>query len=77
MKLLRIDSSARENSISRQLTEAFVTAWKKQCPDGEFFERDVAASVPRPIGEGWVVAATDSEGARRPVNGWGWENRTH
>jgi len=30
MKLLRIDSSARRNSVSRQLTSRFVETWKKE-----------------------------------------------
>ena len=34
MKLLRIDSSARASSVTRQLTAEFVTAWKKENPGG-------------------------------------------
>jgi FMN-dependent NADH-azoreductase len=69
VKLLRIDSSARENSVSRQHTEAFVTAWRKQCPDGEIFERDVAASALSAIGEEWVVAARTHPAKRTPADG--------
>ena len=42
MKLLRIDSSARRNSISRQLTDKFVEAWQEEHPRGEVIERDLA-----------------------------------
>ena len=33
MKLLRVDSSARRNSITRQLTGRFVEAWQQEHPD--------------------------------------------
>src|SRR5258706_11753686 len=42
MKLLRIDSSARRNSVSRQLTEKFVETWQNENPEGEVIERDLA-----------------------------------
>jgi len=67
VKLLRMDSSARHKSVSRQLTEAFVTAWKIQCPDGEILERDVAASVIPPISDEWVVAARTPPGKCTPA----------
>lgn len=57
MKLLRIDSSAREKSISRQLTEAFVVAWKEQCPTGEIVNRDLTSTAAPAIGDAWVAAA--------------------
>ncbi|MFZ0771553.1 MAG: NAD(P)H-dependent oxidoreductase [Candidatus Sulfotelmatobacter sp.] len=57
MKLLRIDSSARRNSVSRQLTEKFVETWKKQNPAGEVIERDLAATQLPPITDEWIVAA--------------------
>jgi FMN-dependent NADH-azoreductase len=44
MKLLRIDSSARRNSVSRQLTSRFVETWKKENPKGEVIERDLATT---------------------------------
>lgn len=44
VKLLRIDSSARNNSISRQLTGTFVEAWKRKHPFGEVKERDLAST---------------------------------
>lgn len=57
MKLLRVDSSARRNSVSRQLTYAFVKAWKQRNPKGEVIERDLAVTPPPPIGDGWAEAA--------------------
>ena len=48
MKLLRIDSSARRNSVSRQLTSRFVETWKKENPKGEVIERDLA-TTPLPL----------------------------
>lgn len=57
MKLLRIDSSARRNSVSRQLTERFVEAWKKQNPAGEVIERDLATTHLPHITDEWMLAA--------------------
>lgn len=57
MKLLRIDSSARRNSISRQLTEKFVEAWKKQNPEGEVVVRDLAETRLPLITDEWTLAA--------------------
>jgi len=56
MKLLRIDSSARKNSISRQLTATFADAWQKQHPDGEIIERDLSATALPHITDEWVKA---------------------
>jgi len=41
MQLLRIDSSARRNSVSRQLTAHFVEAWQQEHPDGTVMEREL------------------------------------
>lgn len=57
MKLLRIDSSAREKSVSRQLTEAFVAARKERYPDGEVVNRNVVSLVVPAITDVWVAAA--------------------
>jgi FMN-dependent NADH-azoreductase len=56
MKLLRIDSSARRNSVSRQLTATFADAWQKQHPDGEIIERDLSATALPHITDEWVKA---------------------
>jgi FMN-dependent NADH-azoreductase len=57
MKLLRIDSSARRNSISRQLTDKFVATWKLDYPDGEVIERDLAKTHLPHITDEWMLAA--------------------
>jgi FMN-dependent NADH-azoreductase len=57
MKLLRVDSSARRNSVSRQLTEKFVETWKKQNPTGQVIERDLATTHLPLITDEWALAA--------------------
>jgi FMN-dependent NADH-azoreductase len=57
MKLLRIDSSARRNSVSRQLTDRFVETWKKENPAGEVMERDLATTRLPLITDEWTHAA--------------------
>jgi len=56
MKLLRIDSSARKNSVSRQLTAKFVESWRKHHPEGEVLERDLALTSLPNITDEWVHA---------------------
>jgi FMN-dependent NADH-azoreductase len=57
MKLLRVDSSARRNSVSRQLTARFVETWKKENPTGEVMERDLAKTHLPLITDEWTLAA--------------------
>ena len=56
MKLLRIDSSARRNSVSRQLTGRFVEAWQHEHPEGTVIERDLPATTLPHITDEWVQA---------------------
>ncbi len=56
MKLLRIDSSARRSSVSRQLTGKFVEEWRKEHPEGEVIERDLATTSLPNITDEWVQA---------------------
>jgi FMN-dependent NADH-azoreductase len=56
MKLLRIDSSARRNSVSRQLTARFAEAWQHEHPQGQVIERDLAATELPHITDEWVQA---------------------
>jgi FMN-dependent NADH-azoreductase len=56
MQLLRIDSSARRNSVSRQLTAHFVEAWQQEHPDGAVIERDLATTPLPHITDEWVQA---------------------
>jgi FMN-dependent NADH-azoreductase len=57
MKLLRIDSSARSNSVSKQLTNRFVEKWKQEHPEGQVIERDLVATNLPFITDEWVHAA--------------------
>lgn len=57
MKLLRIDSSARRNSVTRTLTQRFVDTWKKQHPAGQVIDRDLSATVLPLISDEWVEAS--------------------
>jgi FMN-dependent NADH-azoreductase len=56
MKLLRIDSSARRNSVSRHLTSRFVEAWQQQHPEGTLIERDLTTTAFPHITDEWVQA---------------------
>jgi FMN-dependent NADH-azoreductase len=67
MKLLRIDSSARRNSVSRQLTERFVEAWKKENPSGEVIHRDLATTSLPLITDEWTLAAHSDPATLTPA----------
>lgn len=56
MKLLRIDSSARQNSISRQHTAKFVEEWRKEHTDGQVIERNLVTTHLPHITDEWVQA---------------------
>src|ERR1035438_7288189 len=43
MKLLKVDSSVRGNSVARKMTAQFVDTWVKRHPASEVKERDLAA----------------------------------
>jgi len=66
MKLLRIDSSARRSSVSRQLTAKFVDIWKKENPDGEIIERDLATTHLPLITDEWTQAVHTPEANLTP-----------
>ncbi len=53
MKLLRIDSSARASSVSRQLTTTFTEAWKSYRPEGDVIERDLSVTPLPLITDDW------------------------
>jgi FMN-dependent NADH-azoreductase len=59
MKLLKIDSSARRNSVSRQLTAKYVEAWKVENPGGEVKERDLATTALPHITDDWAATYSD------------------
>lgn len=65
--LLHIDSSPLYGrSVSRQLTEAFVTQWKSSHPNGTVIDRDLNATPIPPVTAEWVGAAYTPEEARSP-----------
>jgi FMN-dependent NADH-azoreductase len=65
--LLQIDSSPRyDQSVSRQLTGAFVAQWKSAHPDGTVIDRDLYATSIPPINGDWVAAVYTPEEARTP-----------
>jgi FMN-dependent NADH-azoreductase len=66
-KLLHINSSPLYGrSVSRQLTDAFVTQWKSSHPDGTVVDRDLYANSIPPVTAEWVGAAYTPEEARTP-----------
>jgi FMN-dependent NADH-azoreductase len=67
MKLLRIDSSARRNSVSRQLTEKFVETWKQRNPEGEVIIRDLATTRLPLITDEWSLAAHSNLASLTPA----------
>src|ERR1700750_623116 len=65
--LLHIDSSPLYGrSVSRQLTDAFVTEWKSSHPNGTIVDRDLNATPIPPVTGEWVGAAYTPEEARNP-----------
>jgi FMN-dependent NADH-azoreductase len=56
MNLLRIDSSARQSSVSRHLTGRFAETWQKEHPEGTVTERNLATTVLPVITDEWVQA---------------------
>jgi FMN-dependent NADH-azoreductase len=65
LTLLHIDSSPLYGqSVSRQLSDAFVAQWKSSHPDGIVINRDLNATSIPPISAGWVSAVYTPEEAR-------------
>ena len=65
--LLHLDSSPLYGrSVSRQLTNAFVTQWKSSHPNGTVVDRDLNATAIPPVTGEWVGAAYTPEEARTP-----------
>jgi FMN-dependent NADH-azoreductase len=65
--LLYIDSSPLYGqSVSRELTAAFVTKWKASHPQGKVIERDLNATPLQPITAAVVGSAYTPEEARTP-----------
>jgi FMN-dependent NADH-azoreductase len=65
--LLHLDSSPLYGrSVSRQLTDAFVTQWKSSHPNGTVVDRDLNATTIPPVTAEWVGAAYTPDEARTP-----------
>ena len=65
--LLHIDSSPLYGrSVSRQLTDVFVTHWMSAHPNVAVVTRDLNATPILPVNAGWVSAAYAPEEARTP-----------
>jgi len=63
--ILHINSSPLYGrSVSRQLTDAFVTQWKSSHPNGTVLDRDLNATPIPPVTAEWVGAAYTPEEAR-------------
>jgi FMN-dependent NADH-azoreductase len=56
MKLLQIDASPRQDSVSRQLTSHFAANWKQQTR-GEVAHRDLANSPLGLVTDDWIAGA--------------------
>jgi len=57
MKLLQIDASPRQDSVSRQLTSLFAANWKQQVPGGQVVHRDLANSPLGLVTDDWIRGA--------------------
>lgn len=57
MKLLQIDASPRQDSVSRQLTSLFAANWKQQVPGGQVVHRDLANSPLGLVTDDWISGA--------------------
>jgi FMN-dependent NADH-azoreductase len=66
MKLLRVDSSARRNSVSKHLTQHFAQTWKEEHPEGQVIERDLSLTHLPPITDEWTLAAHTDPAGRTP-----------
>jgi FMN-dependent NADH-azoreductase len=59
MKLLHLDSSARNSSVSRKLTARFAEEWKKNHPEGEVIYRDLSTTALPQITDDWGATYVD------------------
>jgi len=57
MKLLQIDASPRQDSVSRHLTSVFAANWKQQIAGGEVVHRDLANSALGLVTDDWIAGA--------------------
>jgi FMN-dependent NADH-azoreductase len=59
MTLLKVDSSARSSSVTRQLTAKFVEEWKENHPSSEVITRDLSTTMLPLITDEWNGAHLD------------------
>ena len=65
--LLVVNSSPlMENSVTRELSAAFLDQWKALNPEGIVLDRDLYATEIKPVSASWVAAAFTPEDARTP-----------
>lgn len=64
--LLHLDSSPSNQSVSRELTREFTSAWEASHPGGLVLHRDLAKHAPTPIDADWIGAAFTPEAALTP-----------
>lgn len=65
--LLHIDASARvSRSLSRDLSAAFIQAWRARRPEDRVLRQDVGLTPPPAISEAWIAAAFTQEAERTP-----------
>src|SRR5271156_599442 len=60
VKLLRIDSSARTASVTRQLTARAAEEWSANYPDGEVTYRDLSVTQFPPITDDWSATQLET-----------------
>src|SRR5246127_2019927 len=65
--LLHLDASPRsDRSVSRQLTRAFVDAWKDSNPDGQIIYRDLGHNPVPLVTEAFIAAVYTPPEKRSP-----------
>jgi FMN-dependent NADH-azoreductase len=65
-RLLHLDSSPLETSISRELGREFVKTWLAAHPNGTVIYRDLAATPLKPLDAAWIFSTFTPDGARTP-----------
>lgn len=66
--LLHLDASPRSaRSHSRQLGREFVATWQTNHPTGQVVTRDLAATPPPFVGEGWIESAFTPSAGHSPA----------
>lgn len=66
MKLLQVDSSARDSSVSRAMTAEFVAAWKRANPKGQVVTRDLSKLSLGHVTDEWVKARDTAPASLTP-----------